>query len=246
MSSSPVQQAFSNVAKGLKYSTITDKKDTIALINDYVNMGDMDNARTLVTNKIISSMNTEEANQTMARMGGIESVKYIKGLLENYKASGGDTNILVGTAQQIASKIGKTYKNDPALQELATTINVKIFDYRRAISGAAFTETEGKAYQDLFPSIGSDFAVNLTKIDALQNSWQNSIDGSMRARMGEKNYNVIFGNNTDKINNYLQDIKTNNNFAQFMSTGQNTGVFAGTTGKSLGAGSGTGNVKWSK
>ncbi len=63
----------------------------------------------------------------------------------------------------MAAKIGKV--KDPKLRALATQINTAIINYRKAITGAGFSETETKEYQSIFPSTKNSKALNTAIIN---------------------------------------------------------------------------------
>ena len=146
-----------------------------------------------------------QQNKAFGRFEAIGALEEIKDLLYEYEAEDGDTNIFTGTMEKIANKIGTTL--DPQLVDIATQIRMAIMDYRKAVTGAAFTEAESAEYERIFPSIGKVKNVNSRAIDSLSRTFNRNQEIFMRHMIGSKNYDTISnhipltGANLDEKNN---------------------------------------------
>lgn len=126
----------------------------------------------------------EGKSETMTALNDIES------LLGEYEDKGGDTNMLTGTLEKWGENIlGVT--GDPELARIANEIKATIQSHRKMVSGAAFSESEAKEYQELFPDISSSSELNQAKIDSLRNVFQRSMDNFYGRRIGKENYKKL-------------------------------------------------------
>ena len=181
------QDAFSNIELDL---TDTDTKIARREFNKRLQNGDYEGAKQYMKSVIATGSGQTTKDKLIARASTADALATIKTNLADFVKAGGDTGILAGTQENIAKAIGKT--TDPKLRALATSINYAIINYRSFVSGAAFTASESKAYEDLFPSIGNVPEVNNAVIDQLISSFDASTASYYKLRMGEDNYSKIF------------------------------------------------------
>jgi len=130
-----------------------------------INAGDADRIDTILRNAAQAAAGTAISNQVIGRDAAINALKDLKQSLVEYEAAGGETNFLTGGIEAIARKAGTT--TNPQLAALQTKIRLAVQAYRSAVSGAAFTESELREYNDVFPQINRTFTLNSAVIDSL-------------------------------------------------------------------------------
>lgn len=164
--------------------------------------GDMQNVQDLLRTGVQKVLGGEEGKTLREKERTIEFLDEIKDDLRTLEATGTDTGILTGTYNEFLKKIGRTPSKRVA--KIATRIRLAIINYRKAVSGAAFTESEMKEYLDLFPSVGRVGDFNLANIEALQQTFAGDIENTYEMVMGERAYKDIFGD-TDPVTYVLGD-----------------------------------------
>jgi LAS superfamily LD-carboxypeptidase LdcB len=137
-----------------------------------------------------SNIGVDARNKVEGRVFAIESLGAIQGLLDDLIEAGGDTGLITGSEEAIANKIGRT--SDPAVANIATQILSVVQDYRRAITGAAFSEDETAEYEKLFPRIGNVPELNKARIDGLLSTFGRFADSFYRQKLGRTNFEEIY------------------------------------------------------
>ncbi len=170
--------------------TAAQSKATTSAINKALERGDIIGAREQVKSAAIAALPTAEQTKVRGREVGIEQLQNIQGLLQDYKMAGGDTSVISGTVEEMASKIGKV--SDPERRKMASQIRTALIDYRQSVSGAAFTESEMEEYKGLFPSIGASYDLNQARIDGLVRAWKGSNESTFRSIMTPSLYEQIW------------------------------------------------------
>lgn len=167
-----------------------ERKANTSYFNGLLNAGRIQDAKDFVKSVVIANVPPVEQSKVIGRDQAIASLKDIKTNLDSYVTKGGDTGILTGTTESILEKVGKM-KN----KELATISNdivLAIQAYRQAISGAAFTESESKQYEAVFPSVGKNPELNDAKITSLVNTFDRNNRVVVQSVIGASNYDKIF------------------------------------------------------
>ena len=175
--------AWNNIALNLWSVSATNTFNET--LKKYVDNEDYTRAFEYITTQAKQATDTDTRSALNSAESAISALVSIRDWLDAYRAAWWDTNIFAWTSEQVANKIWKT--TDPWLKKLATQINVAIQNYRKAISGAAFSESEAAEYAAIFPSTKNDKELNDAPIDwALQTMLQNL----------NSNYSQILGNET--------------------------------------------------
>ena len=176
--------AWNNIALNLWSVSATNTFNET--LKKYVNNGDYTRAFEYITTQAKQATDTDTRSALNSAESAISALVSIRDWLDAYKAAWWDTNIFAGTAEQVANKIWQT--TDPELKKLATQINVAIQNYRKAISGAAFSEAEAAEYAAIFPSTKNSKELNDALIDwALQTMLQN-LNSSYSQVLGNETY----------------------------------------------------------
>lgn len=184
--------ALSNAMKSIapRLSAAAAKSASISL-NQMLKQGDSEGAKQFVFSTAISSLPVEQQNAAFGRLEAIDSLNHIKQLLSQYQSKGGDTNVLTGTEEQIAQKLGNT--TNPELANIGNQIHLAIVAYRKAVSGAAFTPAESKEYEDIFPSTKNIGTLNDAKISSILEAFNLNQKSVLSNVIGPRNYDAIIG-----------------------------------------------------
>lgn len=180
--------AFSNLS--LRFSKDQAARATTTF-RGHLASGDEQRAKQFLQSGILSAIPTEQFNRTLGRFEALAALEDIEQGLLSFKERGGDTGLITGSLEAIQNKLGKT--KDPKLAEVSNTIRLAIVDYRKAVSGAAFTESESKEYERIFPSIGKGDELNEAKTSSLRNTFNRNNRVLIENIIGIGNYDPIFG-----------------------------------------------------
>lgn len=113
----------------------------------------------------IDTENVDTKNQVLGRMATIASLNDTLAILQELRAKGVPTNILAGTVEDVARKLGTSTNTEYV--ELANRLQGTLINYRRAATGVAFGEREGAAYEKMFPNYRNTLPVNEALISGL-------------------------------------------------------------------------------
>ncbi len=184
--------AYTAAAEQIALDLTGDKKGPqfIADIKKLVESGDLSRAKDRLKKVALDTVDPTTAQQTRGRDATMRALKNIETDLETYRAKYKDMNILSGTAEQIKNKIGKVQNADQ--KRIATKIQAAVADYRKAISGAAFTEQEKAEYDAMFPSIMNEESLNTANIQAMMETFAQANESFYRQQFGNENYELIF------------------------------------------------------
>jgi len=173
------------------YSSVSGFKNSKSALEEYIKNDDIEGARQFIKTQVRNNSTSTQQDKLDGKADAVTSIDVISRLLDEYTAKKGDTNIFKGLTEKVLQKGG--FVKDPELVGIANRIGIAIIDYRKAISGAAFTESEGKAYERIFPSIGKTGELNKALMSSLKESL-NQYEGTViKKSIGDRNYESIFG-----------------------------------------------------
>jgi hypothetical protein len=195
-----VETAINTSLAGLKFGTVADKNGAKSTLAYLVANGKTDEAKDLLKRYVFNNASSSQQDVVAGNEKAIKALDRVDTLLDTYVAKNGDTSIFTGLTEEGLRKVGETL-GEGELAELANAIGMTLIDYRRAVSGAAFTESEARAYERLFPSIGNTPEVNSSLISELKTMLKMGADNFYQQRIGEKNYKTLFGNETQSWGN---------------------------------------------
>lgn len=179
--------AFSNI----KFPTVADKKDAQNTVKQLIADGDTEAAKETLKSWVFNSASAAQQDVLAGKQDALASLDRIESAIKAYEEAGGNTGFITGLSEAALNKVGRT--RDTQLNKMKSDIALSIIDYRKAVSGAAFTESEKKAYDEVFPSIGNAKDLNTAKVETLRNKFQSDVENFTKRRIGEKNYEEIFG-----------------------------------------------------
>lgn len=153
--------------------------------------GDTGAQKEFIEQQAINVMPAAERSKAIGRQVAIDQLDNIQQQLNAFKTKGGNTNIFTGTAEEIANKAGAT--TDPDLRKIAVNIATAMIAYRSSVSGAAFTESEQRQYDKLFPSTGAVSDMNTATIAQLRDTFALNQGSAIKSVIGPTAYNNLQG-----------------------------------------------------
>lgn len=155
--------------------------------------GDEQQAREYVVRIATSNAGAELQTKALGRLEAISALDTVKNGLQEYVQKTGDTNILRGTAEQAANKLGLT--TDPRLQFIHNQIRQAFINYRRSMTGVAFSPEESAQYEQIFPRIQNVEEMNMPIIDSLLLTMNRNQKLFLGFLIGSSNYEQLFEKN---------------------------------------------------
>jgi len=156
--------------------------------------GNIGRVKDLLISQSINTLGTEEARSRRGDKRAVELMDEIAADLAAYENAGGSTDIFTGTDEKVREKLGTIA--DVRLAELANKVQLAVQSYRKAISGAAFTESESKEYKRIFPDIDKTSKLNTALINSAKEVLQGNVDFVIKEKIGEDAFNELFGEQT--------------------------------------------------
>jgi hypothetical protein len=198
----------------------TQQKGAKAALNNIVKNGDEQAVKEYIATTALDSANADQKTQQFGRLEALGALDQIQTLLQQYKATGGDTGLLTGTEEQIKNKLGKT--KDPNLAIINNQILMAFQQYRRAMTGVAFSPAETAEYAKIFPGIGkeenwNDASMTSVKATMLRNSklfYDTALGGSANTKavfgdafdvnlaLNSKNFSINTPNGSVDLNSF--------------------------------------------
>lgn len=204
LGNSPLANNIKTAMAGIRFPSVADRKVATDAIASLLAEGDIQGAQSQLKQYAYNSANTTEQQVLSGKDDAMQSLKTIREKLAEFKAAGGNTGIFTGLKQKTLEK-GGFYSG--VASDIANDIALAIIDYRKAISGAAFTESEQKQYESVFPSIGKVPELNEAKINSLLGKFDRDINNFYSRRIPK--YKELqetldgFANQDEDTNSYL-------------------------------------------
>ena len=170
----------------------------IQTANDIAAGGTEDDLKSLIRQAAIEGENVDVKNQILGRQATIRALADAKKLLTDMKAAGVPTDILSGTFENVARKLGKT--TNPQYIRLAQSLQDALINYRRAATGAAFSDAEGKAYASMFPAYTNDLPVNVALLDGLTEAMASRDNAYWEYKLGPEGAALVGAKASQKKN----------------------------------------------
>ncbi len=190
MSTEELDRAVLNALAGIKFPTNEARKSAQAQIRRLLAEGNTDEAKDFLKRQARNGLNGTQLDKITGKEDLLASIDSIENKLASFVAAGGDLNVFQGLSEKALEKGG--FVKDPKLAQIANEIAIAIIEYRKAVTGAAFTESEKKSYDAVFPSIGKTGVLNQAKIDSLREVTTRQIDDFYKRTLGEENWNQLF------------------------------------------------------
>src|SRR3990167_9167512 len=142
------------------------RRDTmIAFANDLWKRGDKEQLGQVIRQMAVETEDVNTQREIRGRMQTRDSMLAIAEDLDALEASGVDTNIVRGKAEQLVRYLGAT--SNPELVRIGQRIQANLITFRRAATGVTSSYNEPEAYNALWPDIRSVNSVNMNLIYGL-------------------------------------------------------------------------------
>jgi hypothetical protein len=142
----------------------------IGTINRLAEQGNTNEVKRMIRLAAIEGELADDKRQITGRGDAAASLDSIRDGLRKLKAAGVNTNILTGSVEDVARKLGTS--SDPRLVRISTQIRDAFITYRRALTGVAFGPEEGRDYEKLFPNYHNQLPVNEAILDGLSDGFK--------------------------------------------------------------------------
>ena len=159
-------------------------------LDDFIQNGDMFGAKDYILKVARDTALAEEKKNVTAREEALYAIGIIEDSLNQYISMGGNTGLLTGNVEKFYQNVLKKTK-DPIKAELANTISQTIQTYRQQLTGAAFTESEAREYNRLFPSITKSPELNQALINSLKSQYERNMRLFYERQLGKSGYNKL-------------------------------------------------------
>lgn len=185
--------AIRDAAESISFGLSEDKQERFMFsIDRSLEEGNMERVKDTLIKGVFDSLGTTEASSYRGDLRAVELFSEIEQDLITYENAGGNTNIFKGSHEKVLERLGTM--TDPFLAQLANKIQMGIQKYRKAISGAAFTESESIEYKKVFPNISNTKDLNVAKIQSAKEVLNGNVEFIFKSIMGADAYEEIFNN----------------------------------------------------
>lgn len=171
--------------------------NTFDYLDDLVEQGDTEGAKSFLKRMAIKQASTDQANLMTGKERTVEFLEEIENDLSALEKSGMPTGFFSGNLENIVAKVGQV--KNPEMRKVATKIATAIMQYRRSMTGVQFGMLENKEYKTLFPNINKVGAFNTATIGALKETFRGDLDKFYSLSMGDKNYKKLFGEGQEDL-----------------------------------------------
>lgn len=151
--------------------------------------GDTESVNNYIRALAIESEPSTIKERITSRIETVDALKDAAKLLRELKAEGVDTNLMAGGAEKMAQYLGST--GNPRLAALGTQLSTILMNYRRGITGAAFSASEAGEYAKIWPSISNNLALNEAQIEGLARTLQGADASYWRRKLGDKGAELV-------------------------------------------------------
>jgi hypothetical protein len=180
-----------SIANSVFSSVPAAKRQTIEDgLDDFIQNGDMSGAKDYILKVARDTALADEKKNVTAREEALYAIGIIEDNLYEYISMGGDTGLLTGNVEKFYNNVLKKTK-DPIKAELANTISQTIQTYRQQLTGAAFTESEAREYNRLFPSITKSPELNQALINSLKSQYERNMRLFYERQLGSAGYTKL-------------------------------------------------------
>jgi len=122
----------------------------------------------------------------------IAQLEQIRKLYQSFLKNGGSPNLYTRFSAGLLRTTG-VGSIDRDLNEMLVRIENLYYDFRQNLTGAAFSQAEANQYRRLFPEISMKPERFFAGLDAVQNTYRDSMANFYKAYVGDKLYTDVFG-----------------------------------------------------
>lgn len=171
-------------------------------LQSLIDKGDYKSAILKIQNSVSKALTGDNKTQFDSKVSALPAIDDLSAKLQAYADAGGDTGLLKGTAEKIASKLGEV--KDPAFKALATDLRISLQKYRHDMSGAAFSAQEAADYASVNPSGNNKLDLNLAILEGMKDNFQRQVDSAVESKVGEgAKYIKEFANAKQNVDSFV-------------------------------------------
>lgn len=151
--------------------------------------GNTEELKTVITNAVLESTPAVIRERVQGRMETVAALQAIRSDLTDLQKRKVPTGWLTGTVEDLTRKLGET--GNPEYVALGNRIGIALANYRRSMTGAAWTESEGKEYLTRFPGYANDPSVNMAQISGLLDAFNISNRSFWSTKLGPQGADLL-------------------------------------------------------
>lgn len=171
--------------------TSTKRGPIVSLANRLWSEGNDAELKNVIKQAAIEGENVDTKNQVLGRQATIAALADARTILQEMKTAGVPTNILSGSAEDIARKLGTS--TNPKYVEFANELQDAVISYRRAATGVAFGVEEGREYARMFPNYRQTMPVNEAAITGMERAMRTHDQAYWTHKLGPDGAALILG-----------------------------------------------------
>lgn len=153
--------------------------------------GNIEELKGVIKQAAIENENVDAKNQIRGRMATVAALEDARVVLAEMKKAGVPTNILTGTAEDIARRLGTS--TDPRYVAFANQLEDALINYRRAATGVAFSERESAQYARMFPNYRQTLPVNEAAINGIIRAMETNDRTYWENKLGKEGAALVLG-----------------------------------------------------
>jgi len=171
--------------------TSTKRGPIVNLANRLWTEGNEPELKKVIKQAAIEGENVDTKNQVLGRQATMAALADARSVLQAMKKAGVPTNILSGTAEDIARKLGTS--TNPQYVEFSNQLQDALISYRRAATGVAFGERESAEYARMFPNYRQTLPVNEAAITGMEKALRTHDRAYWEHKLGPDGAKLILG-----------------------------------------------------
>jgi len=152
-------------------------------LSNAISGGDWDTAYQFIVQGTQNQLTGENATKFQNASIDQRLLTDMQSAIQTYSDAGGDMNVLKGTADGIAKKIGVAI-NDPEYTAVATQLERSFQQYRQNMTGAAFGAQESAEYARVLPTKSRNLDLNLATIKGALAYTDSYVSGAIKTAVG--------------------------------------------------------------
>lgn len=160
-------------------------------LRNVVESGDEDELRSVIKQTAVEGEVAATRAAVLGREQMVAALSDAKTVLKQLKAEGVPTGFFAGTVEDLYRKLGTS--TNPKYVALANQLQETLINYRRAATGAAFSDKESSQYKSMFPNYSNQFPINEALIDGLTRAAATNNQTYWTGKVGKKQAEWLLG-----------------------------------------------------
>lgn len=160
-------------------------------LRNVVESGDEDELRSVIKQTAVEGEVAATRASVLGREQMVAALNDAKTVLKQLKAEGVPTGFFAGTVEDLYRKLGTS--TNPKYVALANQLQETLINYRRAATGAAFSDKESSQYKSMFPNYSNQFPINEALIDGLTRAAETNNRTYWTGKVGKKQAEWLLG-----------------------------------------------------